>query len=325
MWGPPIELSGFSPKKSPPRPGVPNPWEGAFQDTFRQDRDFRSSLDVGRQKLQARSSPKRGRRVCHDRLGVCPTPRSVPCYGSCKTQPGTCRNRGVNRSLFTFQQNKKLAFILSSLHSSRYLHLAPLLVTAQLRCAAFFSESWVQLHVRYIASLSASTASATLTVRLVQARACLALLCSFCFADPGVLDSALNRWMLSTRSLRMDHGHGLPPQQSPEPSPGHSRSGVVERVDQSDPALHNAASGCGLGPSPNRITGRQSSCRRISYSFPWLRAAVHSLAASPACGLDFPQKSPSTYSPKQTDGVRQGTLAKLSLCPVAWGMVSPGS
>ena len=37
------------------------------------------------------------------------------------------------------------------------------------------------------------------------------------------------------------------------------------------------------------------------------------------------KKSPSTYSPKETDGVRQGTLAKLSLCPVAWGMVSPGS
>lgn len=180
--------------------------------------------------------------------------------------------------------------------------------------------------MRYIASLSASTASATLTVRLVQARACLALLCSLLFADPGVLDSALNRWMLSTRSLRMDHGHGLPPQQSPEPSPGHSRSGVVddELINRIQLCI-NAASGCGLGPSPNRITGRQSSCRRISYSFPWLRATVHSLAASPASGLDFPQKSPSTYSPKETDGVRQGTLAKLSLCPVAWGMVSPGS
>ena len=50
------------------------------------------------------------------------------------------------------------------------------------------------------------------------------------FADPGVLDSALNRWMLSTRSLRMDYGHGLPPQQSPEPSPGHSRSGVIDEL-----------------------------------------------------------------------------------------------
>lgn len=91
----------IQPQKSPPDLVSQTLGKGAFQVTFRQDRDFRSSLDVGRQKLQARNPGDAGASAM-----VCPTPQSVPCYGSCKTQPGTCRNKGVNRSLFTFQQNK---------------------------------------------------------------------------------------------------------------------------------------------------------------------------------------------------------------------------